>query len=227
MAQTPKGIPKQKAKRLEISLEEFLQKDGEGLKRCTKCKTWKLKAEFGKDKSRGDGLNPTCVECKRVKEKKILKGRVSAFKGKKHSLESRQKMCVAQTGNSNRLGKPHTEEAKRKMRAVQRLLSPRGSASHSWRGGTAAKRKQEQEGFRYRDWRKAVFSRDRYTCQHCGDSRGGNLQAHHIKPWSKYPELRFEISNGLTLCQSCHEKIHLKPIPTKTNLRRRRKHGAQ
>lgn len=60
---------------------------------------------------------------------------------------------------------------------------------------------------RYRTWRKAVFERDDYTCQGegCG-SRGGELNADHIKPFSTHPELRFKVSNGRTLCVPCHKK---------------------
>ena len=53
-------------------------------------------------------------------------------------------------------------------------------------------------------WRKKVFERDNYTCTQCG--KGGKLQAHHIKRWADYPELRFDVSNGQTLCVGCHSK---------------------
>lgn len=56
-----------------------------------------------------------------------------------------------------------------------------------------------------RDWRKAVFERDDYTCQACF-VKGGRLQAHHIKPYKAFPELRHELSNGQTLCVECHKK---------------------
>ena len=55
------------------------------------------------------------------------------------------------------------------------------------------------------DWRKKVFFRDKYTCQIC-KKVGGYLQADHIKPFAYFPDLRFDISNGRTLCRDCHKK---------------------
>lgn len=55
------------------------------------------------------------------------------------------------------------------------------------------------------EWRNAVFTRDNYTCHECGQ-QGGCLQAHHVEPFAYFPELRYEISNGQTLCCKCHDK---------------------
>jgi 5-methylcytosine-specific restriction endonuclease McrA len=52
-------------------------------------------------------------------------------------------------------------------------------------------------------WRVAVFERDDYTCQMCGQ-RGGILNADHIKPFALHPKLRFDVNNGRTLCVPCH-----------------------
>jgi 5-methylcytosine-specific restriction endonuclease McrA len=57
----------------------------------------------------------------------------------------------------------------------------------------------------YTMWRIAVFERDNYTCQHCGQV-GGDLNADHIKPFSTHPKLRLDINNGRTLCVPCHKK---------------------
>lgn len=52
-----------------------------------------------------------------------------------------------------------------------------------------------------------LFKRDNYTCQHC-NKKGGELNAHHIKTFAKFPELRFDVNNGLTLCKNYHINLH-------------------
>lgn len=54
-------------------------------------------------------------------------------------------------------------------------------------------------------WRKEIFERDNYTCQMCYQ-KGGRLQADHIKPYSQFPDERWLLTNGRTLCESCHKK---------------------
>jgi 5-methylcytosine-specific restriction endonuclease McrA len=55
-------------------------------------------------------------------------------------------------------------------------------------------------------WREFVFNRDNFTCQTCG-LRGGYIQAHHINMFAEHPDLRFDPSNGITLCKKCHKSI--------------------
>jgi len=59
----------------------------------------------------------------------------------------------------------------------------------------------------YKEWRKAVLERDDYTCQECGAS-DVLLTAHHVKAFLLYPGLRYEVSNGTTLCYPCHYSSH-------------------
>lgn len=57
-----------------------------------------------------------------------------------------------------------------------------------------------------RQWSVSVKERDLWKCQHCGSEDKDELQSHHIIPWEKSVELRFDINNGITLCKSCHSK---------------------
>src|SRR3990172_315776 len=83
--------------------------------------------------------------------------------------------------------------------------SPKGEKNHLWKGGITPVNNKIRQSIFYKNWRKAVFERDDYTCQHC-KIKGGILHADHIKPFYLYLELRFELSNGRTLCQECHRK---------------------
>ena len=67
--------------------------------------------------------------------------------------------------------------------------------------------KEQRKTPQYAEWRTAVFERDGYRCAICGEV-GGRLNAHHIKPFAKYPELRLDIDNGITLCEKCHREVH-------------------
>lgn len=84
-----------------------------------------------------------------------------------------------------------------------------GKYHHNYKGGITPENKLIRSSERMKWWSFSVLKRDEYTCQGCG-IRGGELHAHHIKEFAKYKELRFELSNGLTLCKVCHRKIHSK-----------------
>lgn len=59
----------------------------------------------------------------------------------------------------------------------------------------------------YKKWRKEVYKRDHHKCQWPGCFMTKKLNAHHIKTWSNYPGLRFNIDNGITLCYNHHKMI--------------------
>lgn len=52
------------------------------------------------------------------------------------------------------------------------------------------------------NWIRAVKERDGYQCKKCGTTE--KLHAHHIVAWKDNLELRFDVTNGETLCASCH-----------------------
>jgi len=73
---------------------------------------------------------------------------------------------------------------------------------------------------KYKEWRSAIFKRDEFACIICKDSRGGNLNADHIKQFAliiKEHQIRtveegfscqelWCLENGRTLCEGCHEQ---------------------
>lgn len=101
--------------------------------------------------------------------------------------------------------KPITKALLTMVKAQINMQGKRGG----FKGANSNKNRLIRNSSQMRVWRKAVFVRDNYICQICGQ-HGGCLNAHHIKPFSVYPELRFDIDNGITLCKSCHIKLHKK-----------------
>lgn len=79
-----------------------------------------------------------------------------------------------------------------------------GEKCHLWKGGVSRGYKTGYYSKEYKDWRKAVFKRDDFACADCGYR--GFITAHHIKSFAYHPELRYELSNGKTLCEECHKK---------------------
>lgn len=115
-------------------------------------------------------------------------------------------------------GKKMPEEWKAKLRKPKSVTHPlstehrrkiserqKGEKSKFWKGGITAYNAILRQSMEYKLWRQAVFTRDSFTCIDC-KAAGGQLQAHHIKPFSTHPELNTSIENGVTLCFSCHRK---------------------
>lgn len=80
-----------------------------------------------------------------------------------------------------------------------------GEKHPNWKGGISPENKVIRRSNEFKEWRLKVFERDKYTCQVC-KIKGNELHPHHIKPFCDYPELRFDVSNGQTLCKDCHKK---------------------
>jgi len=137
--------------------------------------------------------------------------------------------AIAQSliGNSYRLGStPYnkgkvglytvTEATRKKLREVQMVLV-RAGKHHLWKGGITPLVRQIRTSKMMKDWKKAVFQRDDYTCQSC-NIRGYKINADHIKEFSviikdngivkstqawSCKEL-WNTDNGQTLCEECH-----------------------
>lgn len=126
------------------------------------------------------------------------------LKGRKHSAEHCKNLSLSKKGhipwNKGLKGvQSWSLESRRKSSE-----SHKGAKAYQWKGGITEKNLIIRKSLEYRLWRTAVFERDNYTCVWCGDNQGHNLNADHIKRFSEFPELRFAIDNGRTLCKPCH-----------------------
>lgn len=85
-----------------------------------------------------------------------------------------------------------------------------GKKHWNWQGGLTKEQERVRKSFEYKNWRSAVFERDGYACTWCEDKQEKGkrvmLNADHIRPFSLFPELRFDLSNGRTLCEKCHKR---------------------
>lgn len=88
-----------------------------------------------------------------------------------------------------------------------------GENSSNWKGGVSYLGRRFKKGLDWKTWKRSVYKRDDYTCQICGKNKDLDsilLHPHHIKSYSLYPELRFDVNNGQTLCSACHYELHAK-----------------
>jgi len=121
--------------------------------------------------------------------------------GFKFSEVSKMKMSIAKIGKTSPVKGMHWKLSIEARKNISE--GHKGEKSHLWRGGKS--KYNQRNTFEYKLWRESVFKRDNYTCLSCG-VRGGELHAHHIKPFSLFPELCLAIDNGSTLCKECHKK---------------------
>ncbi len=111
-----------------------------------------------------------------------------------HSSKTKERISISHTGKPKSL-----------QHRIAMSLARRGERSHRWKGGISPIHHRIRESVEYKLWRESVFKRDNWTCKFCG-TRGGKLEPDHIKPFALFPELRFAIDNGRTLCVACHRK---------------------
>ena len=106
------------------------------------------------------------------------------------------------TGNNKSCGCLKIEKTKQRVREKHPNWKPEISDEERMR-------RRQSDTPEYTYWRKSVFERDKHRCKLCG--KKGRLNAHHIDSWNWAIDLRYSISNGITLCDGkngCHAKFH-------------------
>ena len=114
-------------------------------------------------------------------------------------------------------GKPSCQDCRATLAAYGALkckkcqgLSVRGENNPAWlppelRKVTASE--QIRQSAEYKEWRLSVWIRDKTKCQICG-IRKDPMVAHHLDGFNAFPEKRFDVDNGVTLCDFHHISFH-------------------
>lgn len=139
------------------------------------------------------------------------------------------------SGNTSSCGCFKRESAIKQLQKINDSGLYKGKNHYNWKGGISPIAESVRACHKMNKWIQDVYTRDLFTCQHCGVAgNGSNLNAHHIITFSdillEYDikslddanscEFLWDINNGLTLCTDCHKKVHTKKGPyTKTKIR--------
>lgn len=100
-----------------------------------------------------------------------------------------------------------TEKSRKKMSESSWIKGKFGKDNPNWKGGS---QKNERNDPAYHQWVRKVKSRDKQTCRICDENCDGYNIVHHIFSWVKYIKLRYELTNGITLCQAHHPRGRVK-----------------
>ena len=148
-------------------------------------------------------------------------GEKNHFFGRKHSAETKKKLSELKLESPVKywLGKKRDESTKLKISEknkgkvrsdeFKKNISKRFSGENHprWINDRAKlAKKQIRNDTAYKEWRKNVWIRDKFNCKIKNSSCEGKIVAHHIFGWKDYPDLRYDINNGITLCKFHHPK---------------------
>lgn len=162
---------------------------GSILRKCEQCgsefSVWLSTIAAGK----GRCCSKTCATAFRVGKKMITPRKTRSDKQPRKSYEC--KRCGKEFVEDRPKG--NMQYCSNKCSATARGLSRRSGRSDGRRS------------LEFRVWSREILKRD-LKCVDCGATDG--LQAHHIKGWNEAPDLRYEHSNGETLCWRCHHTRH-------------------
>lgn len=86
-----------------------------------------------------------------------------------------------------------------------------GENNYNWKGGISSLNDILRKQSKWKIWRELVFLRNNFICQNkdckfCGNKIGVLIHPHHIKPVALFPELVFNVDNGITYCAEFHLK---------------------
>jgi len=121
--------------------------------------------------------------CKAHGVGKWMKGRKGHFSGWNHTEIVRKNMSESRKGRHAGSKHPNWVVDRSKLKTGERPYDTK-----------------------YKYWMWAVKKRDNWKCKIGNSDCKGRLEAHHILTWDKFPELRYVLENGITLCSHHHPR---------------------
>ncbi len=203
------------------------------MKVCTSCGKLKSIQKFYKRRAKNgtiirDGQCKQCIEEKRRKRYTL----VCEYCGKEFTCGvKKQKFCSPACQGKSRdnkvkynceiCGKECKESKQHYLKSKHHFCGSKcmyiwqsqnwkGENHHNWNPNLT---QEERNRCRisskdYDEWRMSVYKRDNFTCQYCKQSKGKYLNAHHLNGFNWDKNNRYNIDNGVTLCEECHKKFH-------------------
>lgn len=127
------------------------------------------------------------------------------YKRRKETIEKMRKTHKERGTGKWMLGRKMPEETKEKISDA--LLAEKNPAWSKDRSSIELDAKRYSTvSNSFPVWRNNVKKRDNYRCKINNKDCSGGLEVHHILKWIDYPELRFDLNNGITLCHAHHPK---------------------
>jgi len=190
------------------------------MRECCCCKKLLSIDKFYKDKrDKKYGISNTCKDCRKIICNRYIENnkeacRLSAIKYK----IKKNNRCI----DCNKLILPNTKRCKSCSKKGDFNFNHinRGEKHPLWKGENC-KREDKRNDSAYCNWRLRVYKRDGYKCKINNHDCDGRIEAHHILSFTKFPELRYDINNGITLCKFHHprkKKDEKKLIPFFQNI---------
>ena len=140
-------------------------------------------------------MSGKCISCGIITAGKGVRCKKCANTVKNQSIEHRLKNSKANLGINN-----HFYCQKHTIKTLEKIS---GENSVHYIDGRTKK---------FNDWQKAILKRDRSTCRICGKTnKERRIDCHHIKPKIAFPNLEFEVENGIALCIKHHQIYENQP----------------
>ena len=163
--------------------------------------------------------NVPCSEKTKEKNRQAHLGQPAWNKGLTKETDERVRKM-----SEGKKGKTLPKEWREKL-SLAHIGIQAGENHWNWKNGITPLNNRIRTSFKYRLWHSDVFTRDYFTCQEC-NQRSGKLNAHHIESFTDIMELNdiktyeqamnceelWNINNGITLCQNCHNNVKIKEL---------------